>query len=288
MGPVLTLVLIACSAQVDPASPNGLSGGERPFEDTGAPDGPELPAEAVGAALAQVFSQPAPTSGSMALSYEALMTHRTLTCPQAERNTLDPWVVWAAEGSPCTTEAGWTWFGLANGMGSCEERDGEQIIDVGALVSFQATDPEGNTFVAGGTFYQGCTLRDSEGSCSGALTGEFVYPGASDWLYDGADAALYFTDSWEGARHELVFDGGISLPAGDVVFHELTVTPEEAQGRLGLRDPTGYWHEMTLEAGAGGCGALTFRGEPEGELCVDLAVWNTGLPQPEAVCTASP
>lgn len=285
---VFLMLLAACDAGEEGSAEPGLSGGARTFADTGEADEPALSGEEAGAALARFFAAAPPTSGSMALSYEALMTHRTLSCPAAEHPTLDPWVVWAAEGAPCTTESGWTWFGLANGMGSCEEVDGQQRVNVGALVSFRATDPDGNDFVAGGTFEQGCTFSDAEGACTGSLTGGFSYPAASGWLKQGAEAALYFTDRWEDARHELTYDGGIALGADSVVFHELTVTPEEAHGRIGLRDATGYWHEITLEEGSGGCGTLVWRGRAEGELCLDLGEWNAPLAQPEAVCSASP
>jgi hypothetical protein len=175
------------------ASPEpGLTGGERQFEDTGLPAGPAWSLEEVAARLAEVLSEPAPTSGGMALSYEELMSHRTLSCPQAEMPTLDAWVVWASQGAPCTTEEGWSWYGLANGAGGCMTGDGIDQVDVGALVSFEATDPQGQVFAAGGTFYQGCSFSESEGACVGALTGAFHYPAASGWLADGEGIGTSF------------------------------------------------------------------------------------------------
>jgi hypothetical protein len=267
------------------ASPEpGLTGGERQFEDTGLPAGPAWSLEEVAARLAEVLSEPAPTSGGMALSYEELMSHRTLSCPQAEMPTLDAWVVWASQGAPCTTEEGWSWYGLANGAGGCMTGDGIDQVDVGALVSFEATDPQGQVFAAGGTFYQGCSFSESEGACVGALTGAFHYPAASGWLADGVEAALYIDDTWEGDRHELLYDGGVTRGGVSLAFGELRVTPESVEGRIALRDPTDYWHEMTLTADSGGCGQMSWRGEAEGEVCIDASAWNAPIPLPERAC----
>ena len=285
---MICVLLIGCTSpgtnEAEAAPEPGLSGGERPFEDTGLPEGPTWSLDEVAARLAEVLSQPAPTSGSMALSYEELMGHRSLTCPQAETASLDIWVVWASAGSPCTTEEGWTWYGIANGAGGCSSADGMEDVQVGALVSFEATDPQGEVFEAGGTFHQACRFSEREGECEGALTGAFHYPAATGWLADGVESALYVGDTWEGDRHELLYDGGVTRGGLSLAFHELRVTPEHVEGRIALRDPTDYWYEMMLTADSGGCGQMSWRGEVLGEVCIDASAWNAPIPHPEKAC----
>ena len=284
---MFTLLLVACSAETEPTeSPAGEDG--RVFVDTGEPEAPALQLAEVGAFLNGRFAETAPSAGSMAVAYTELMGHRTLTCPKAEYATLKTWVVWAAEGEDCTTEDGWVFSGLANAQGACEKIDGGTMVDVGVLASFQVTDPDGLLFYGGGSFNQRCEWTDAEGWCDGALTGAFGYGAVEGWLGEGIDSSVFVTDTWVGEDHELTYSGGLGFADGDVTFQELVVNAQGATGGLSVRDPTGYWHELEFAENGGGCGQLRWRGQPEGELCLDLSVWRAPIERVESTCPTSP
>lgn len=247
---------------------------------------PDWSREVVAAFLEDRLARLRPDSEPIVLAYDTLMGHREFGCPLAEVATLAHWVTWANDSSGvCTTDAGWTWFGLADGHAYCELDDtGTSLVDIGALVSFDVYGPAGEHDFAGGTFGQSCVWTAEAGECEGWLTGSFLFSMESDWLAEGIEASVFILDTWEGDAHTILLDGGAGYGEGDIAFQSLTLSDAGSEGGLSVRDPTGYWHELDVDAD--GCGNLTWRGLDEGTLCLDFSTWSLPLGRAEYVCSS--
>jgi hypothetical protein len=211
-----------------------------------------------------------------------MMSHRSGNCPRLERDDREDWSTWFGGQDPvnhpevesCTTPDGWEFYGLSITGRACVTReDGPFTVEFGLLASYLVTSPEGLVSQGGGSNVQTCTWEGESGTCTSQITGEFRFGAESGWVGEGIDASLVTEGAWNGDDWTLTVDGGAGFEAGDVFFEALALTPAGASGKVSLRDPTGFWHEVALDAD--GCGDVTWRGAPSGRICPDFSAWLT-------------
>ncbi len=194
----------------------------------------------------------------------ATMAEGDEVCPGHPTNLGPP----SVDEQGCTASTGWHYAGIATySEGGWSDGDEGQTWFGLFQGDFAITAPDGSAFVGGGTFAYDGLRQDGESGFQGSVEGTFAWPGGAGWLASEASVALALS----GDDTTLVLDGGIDVGT-TLAFDELTwgSCPEQPTGTLSIRDPSGWWYALALEA-CGGCGSLSFGGVDAGEGCVDLA-----------------
>ncbi len=272
----------ACAGSVEPPADDA------PEQDTGgthpAIDPPRqtlvLTEEEALATVEATLAEGLPDVLDLHALYEEVMGHRELGdpgCPIYEnRDSTGPGGNWFDRG--CTTAEGWTYFGNAIGLHITGlNPDGLPIDSVGALASYQITDPNGAMFVGGGGYnLERVLVEDGRISLFGTFGGSYVYPGVEGWLHDGVEVSLFFEGELNqngvgDSPGQVRIDGGVGRAEGQLSFRELIIERGETMrlgGQIDLRDPSGYWFHLALEGSERPCGTLWAEGIDPHDVCL--------------------
>lgn len=281
----IVLLLLACAA--DPAPPAWVD----PTADDDWSDlvptpsrGPALTADEVAERVALALADGLPLPQPVLADYRELLAHGDAACPG---DTF-------AEGfqviGGCTTAEGYTYQGAA-GLQVDDRRtvaeDGSWTGEASVLTApadYVITRPDGTRLQAGGTLSIR-VARDAGGDrWSAAILGTWQDDGLPGWLGDGYSGALTVEGSEPpGGEPTQKVDGALTVHGASLQLAGVLVAPETCAdgaqaGAVRLRQDDGTWYTLTLDAGCGGCGTLTWDDtEALGEACVDLSALPASL-----------
>ena len=278
-----------CHLDEDTAAPAD-SGEEAAWEATG-PDSPTWDSvEAI--RTEQAFATDMVDPEDVIAAYKEVFAHRSPGCPDTEDpDQVGANGVWFTRG--CTAEDGSTFEGQGIFADVCAmEDDGGGPApqrDVGLLAQFEMSDPAGQSFLGGGGMSLRCSRKaDGSGLCYTEFGGSYTWEGGTGWIRGGADVSLIVEHSWSEEERWTRLQGGVGLPDLDVAFDDVFIDHKACAGKptgtLRVRDPSGWWHELTYAEDCSGCGTLSWHGQDEGTVCLDLGVYLedalTGWEQP--------
>ena len=166
----------------------------------------------------------------------------------------------------------------------CEAESGTYYRGVGEFVDYGEkgwrvwaecliVDADGARFEAGGHAWR----REWQATSTGAwrqrdsFDGTWLWEGDDGWLAEPVSGALEAMARRGPDGVLLTLDGAVTVRGLSVAARALSLGPNgEVRGALGIRDPSGAWHEATFDGGT--CGALVFDEIlDEGEVCLDLS-----------------
>jgi len=213
--------------------------------------------------------------------YVGFLSQRDSDCPPMEnKNSKGYSGVWATvAGETCTASSGYSYFGLALFFEelqiSGEEFEGQVFTTdrwgFSMVASYELTDPDGYTFIGGGSAVHSWELMEDESiQWEAFIGGTFSYAPAGGWLGEGIDASLFMDGSLINGRRLANLQGGIGYPGVDISFEDFIFDSDVGYpvGTFRLRDSTDYW--FSIELGAGGCGPMTWRHLDLGEHCIEI------------------
>ena len=215
--------------------------------------------------------------------YVSFLSNRDADCPPGESEDIEGYGgVWATViGESCTADTGYTFLGLSlfyeelvfageklgkTGTLATEDRWGYSMV-----ASYELTDPEGFSFIGGGSsIHSWAQQEDGAIAWNSFIGGTFSYSPAGGWMGDGIDASLFMDGSLVDGRRIANMQGGVGYSGADISFEALTYDSDVGYpvGTFRLRDATNYW--FSIELGEGGCGPMTWRHLNLGEQCVDI------------------
>lgn len=287
---MLLLLVLSCT---EPPCPDGsiraadglcyLTDEEETTADTPefGPLEPALTAEEAIAEMERALSWGLVDAVSIFDVYVSFLNQRDSDCPPMENKNAQGYSgVWATiEGETCTATTGYSYFGLAlffeEIQVSGDEFEGQVFTTdrwgYSMVASYELTDPDGYSFVGGGTAIHSWELLEDESiQWDAFIGGTFSYPPAGGWLGEGIDASLFMNGTLINGRRQASLQGGIGYPGVDISFEEFTYDSDvgHPQGIFRLRDSTDYWFSIELDAD--GCGPMTWRHLDLGEQCIDL------------------
>ena len=229
------------------------------------PPPPSLDSAEVSAAILEALAGGIPEPLSARRTYIDALDHRDAFCPGGgDLSIIGEW-------AGCTAASGWQFAGYTEYSGSSSP---EAIEDFHLLADFRFHDPAGHRFVGGGELDFSLSIDDGDRSWSSEVSGTFSYAGATGWMTpDGASATLSTTGSWTGSTWSVNLQGAVTNGVQAVHMDGLTAHSEtcaaQASGTISLRDPSGYWYDLSLTCG---CGEVQYASaEVIGETCVDLS-----------------
>ncbi len=269
----MLLALAACSApsvaDSAPAADAAWSGVDA--WDPPAPDwGPAQVEAEISAVLAQGFPTPVPT----ALDFEAFIARVAAEgAPGGTGARIEAESIVAeydGEGSlqdGTTYEGGWIYT-----KATTPDPQGNLPVELRFLASFTLVDPDGLPYIRGGeTRAHIVHTPDGSGEYFYKLGGRWSYPAADSWVGLDQSAAMEMKGTRTAAGDALLLQGGIDGTL-EVYVRDLTFDPAVCGGlpvgELLVRDPTWYWHTITLTDDCSGCGQAEWAGAAEGEVCV--------------------
>ena len=227
---------------------------------------PSLTVQEVGQLIEEKFLSRIPEPFSLRDSYLSMLQGAGFECPDLQGNSFGH--------QDCVSEQGYHFYGLAF-YGDGTEVWGEEGYHCEMQASFELTNPEGQTFIAGGGFgYEG--IRDSEGGSSwmAFIQGTFSFPGATGWLREGASSALLIVGTHKYDDWEIEMSGGVGDKDYYLYFQDVNVTSGSCghhTGSIGLRDPNGGWYWWEKTDSCEDCGELFFNSQEMGTLCLDMS-----------------
>lgn len=152
------------------------------------------------------------------------------------------------------------------------EADGGELQDFRFIASFTITDPDLVPYIRGGEIRTTVTRTpDGSGRFYSVIGGRWSYAPSDSWVGLDQSVAVDLQGERTPAGDQVVLSGGLD---GDVTLYvrDLTFDPGVCGGlpvgEVLLRDPTFYWHTITLTDDCTGCGEASWAGLPEGEVCV--------------------
>lgn len=264
---ILTMWLIL------PAGCTGASPVTNPATDTTAPavsaPVPEWTGEQAAAQMESLADQDFPDPTQLRELYLSMLQAGDSRCPGENIDEL-------ADGSiplgGCTSSTGYHYVGLSEFTESNDDGWSFAL----TLGDLYITDPNGDTFSAGGTFSYDAKVTDAGSQWKGDATGTFSYPGGTHWVAEGGSLA-YWVEGGTAVDHEwLLLSGSIGGPLGtdNLYFDQLLYDSdcgESPVGGLRVRGGDGRWYHLEFDADCSGCGTLTFSDTVEmGQVCVDL------------------
>ncbi len=243
-----------------------------PGPDTGMPTvtverpAADLSADEVAAHVQAALALGIPDPLSARLAYINALENRDAFCPGGgDLSIIGEW-------DGCLAESGWRFAGYTEYTGPT---DPSEVGDFHLLADFRFQDPEAQMFIGGGDLELTLTGEGSDRTWSSLVSGTFSYAGSEGWISsEGAGAILQTDGTWAGSVWSLALNGAINWGEEGVHFESVSADSEscDAQptGRIGLRDPSGYWYAMDLVCG---CGPVHFHEtEDLGEACVNLRI----------------
>ena len=240
-------------------------------EDTASPELPTLPATTLSAdevapTLQALIAAELPEMDSLAAVFESTLAQMDDNCPGQDGTMF-------AIDEACTAASGYTYYGVCT-WGTIEQQMGDQNVWVygSGLTSLEITDPDGHTFVAGGTALFESTWNDYRLEWALQIKGTFHYPPADSWLRNRVSASLEYRGAVEDGANMMELTGGFAFEDQSVYFDALTwqLGCQEPAGSIQLRDPAGVWFSLTLPDDCSGCGTVSLADQPVGEGCVAI------------------
>ena len=197
------------------------------------------------------------------------MEQRSSSCPQLENPNADDWMgVWDDD---CSTAAGNHYFGTALYGADQISDEHIEVWIFNILCSFELTDPQGDTFIAGGEIEFKRERSDYEITLEARINGSFSYPPESDWLGRDTHASLFISGNIQNEKAMLNLYGGFSQNEQALFFDNLTLVDQDCGttiiGRLSLRDPSHYWIHVDFEP-CNPCAQVSWLDSSLGELCI--------------------
>ena len=232
--------------------------------DLGGPQSPELSLDVLEESVLAAFQSGLPTSIQLRNIYASFLQNRQGGCPAMENQSSGTWQgVWFDD---CSTTGGYHFWGTAIFF----EFDEENSWAFNGVASFQLQDPQGYTFLGGGEFESELITEEGVTSWFSRIGGTFLYPPYEGFYAQRGEASLFLEaqiteDSFSGQ-----IDGGVAFT--DVTFYFNSVTFDNGicdglpQGELKVRDSSDFWFSVNMED-CSGCGEVTWRAQPQGELC---------------------
>jgi len=266
-------LVVACGPSAEPAPPVD----EAPAEDQAIPqlevDDPvaEWGAAEVEAAVEHVLGDDVPTPVAPRDAYLALMAEGDEVCPGDPLQILDAFL------TGCTSSSG-IWYA---GISEWQEQHSvdhfgkfELELDMWALLGdFEIVDEEGREFHSGGHVAAWSLQLAGMHRRGAEMSGSWLWEGHDGWLDQEMSASMSYLVDSAGSARSLVIDGGLTVQGVTLHMEELTFgqgCPAHPQGELDVRDPSGSWHRISLEA-CEPCGPVSYGGaEPHGEACFDF------------------
>lgn len=282
----MLLLLGGCTGSApcpeDSCSDDAEPGAGNPLFDVQVPTTLERPLEEVLALLEDRLALGLPTPLRVREVYRDLMNQREwdtvldLPCPTFEDQTSDTWIgVWQSD---CDTTTGYHFYGVANyfEIGESDESDETTaLFELAMLSSFEISDPEGLTLIGGGTM--GLEREHAAGTVTlvANIGGTYRYPGASGWIGAGADTSLTVAAEVVDGQGTLTLSGGVGYEGLDVDFRATEFPVGGCDmlpgGLVRVRDPSGYWLEMTF-ADCDPCAVTVFNDVEQGSACIGDAL----------------
>jgi len=266
-------LVVACGTPTEPEA--GIEA--VPEEDQALPqlevDDPvaEWEAAEVEAAVVRVFGDDVPTPVAPRDAYIALMAEGDDLCPGDPLQILDTFIM------GCTATSG-TWYA---GISEWQEQHNvdrfgkyEIELDMWALLGdFEIVDAEGREFHSGGHVAAWSLKLGGMHRRGAEMSGSWLWEGHDGWLDQGMSASVSYVVNSAGPARNLVIDGGLTVQGVTLHMDELTFghgCPAHPEGDLDVRDPSGSWHRISLQA-CEPCGPVSYGGgEPHGEVCFDF------------------
>jgi hypothetical protein len=262
---MIALLLAGCSGETA-APAEDMQGA---FSDIGGPGSPEMGRKAMEEGFIEAMETGMPSALQLRDLYEDFMLKREPDCPHMENQESDSWGgVWYDD---CSTAEGYRFFGNAY-YEEEETQEGDlHLWTFNTVSSFELTDPDGETFTAGGEFESEWESGGGGTSWFFRIGGTYTYSPKGGWLASRGEASLYMDGEIgeEGLAAKL--DGGIGLDGSALYFNQVLMEPEVCgglpQGEILVRDGTGFWFSTVLED-CSGCGQTQWRDEELGESCI--------------------
>ena len=231
-------------------------------------DPPEFSIEELEQRTNASLSAGLPTMMNVQMQYEESILFRDSNCPEFNGESNGTHGNWLAD---CTTESGAYFYGFATyfeqPFGSMEGMYASAL-----TASFEIINPQGDTFVAGGTALM--HLNEFPKFIEMRLTGTFQRESDSVWMEEGSVSLQVFGEL--DGPEPLDFMGGIQYPEIDIFLNEISSAPDQCegmpQGELEIRDSSGYWFTY-IAKGCTACGELLWRGYPYGTACLGEQLW---------------
>jgi len=227
---------------------------------------PSLTVQEVGQLIGANFLSRIPEPFSLRDAYLTFLQGADPVCPNRQGNSFGH--------QDCMSESGHHFYGLAF-YGDGTDVWGEEGYHCEMQASFELTNPNGETFIAGGGFgYEGIRAGEDGTSWMAFIQGTFSFPGANGWLKEGATAGLAVYGSHQGSDWEMEMLGGVGDDAYYLYFEDVTVTSGSCghhSGSIGLRDPNGGWYWWVKSDQCEECGDLYFNEQSLGSLCLDIS-----------------
>lgn len=150
--------------------------------------------------------------------------------------------------------------------------NGVELQDFRFIASFTITDPDQVPYIRGGEIRTTVTRTpDGSGRFYSVIGGRWSYAPSDSWVGLDQSVAVDLQGERTPAGDQVVLSGGLD---GDVTLYvrDLTFDPGVCGGlpvgEVLLRDPTFYWHTITLTDDCTGCGEASWAGLSEGEVCI--------------------
>ncbi len=209
------------------------------------------------------------------LYLEMLDQGRDGSCPNSDGTT-----IFAMLTDSCTSDKGYTFYGIAAFLEDTKQPDDPQpdaadyVFNM-APASFGITDPDGDTYYAGGAFYYEGRFDDDDVTWAGETNGSFGYPKSEGLIGAGYASSLDASGTYGPSGDSLTAMGSLNLNDIAAFIDELTWDTATcggvAQGSVRVRTADGYWYQASFGADCEACGPLTYADEAFGELCYDWA-----------------
>lgn len=284
----LLLLLVACSGAPDDAPtvaqpPDTESSDPTQPVDDGPVDvdipSPSWDADEVAVQLAAAFASGMPDPFSPRDTYVDFFTHADEDCPNSEQPYHLP-----GDYEACTTADGTVFFG-----------HGEYQVDIDAeatdsfylLGDFYMLDQDDARFDgAGEVLYTNVPLETGDADLIFDLfmSGTWGYEAATDWMSEPTSLVLWSYGIWARGAAIGTFDGTLTIGEHALFLQDLSFdtgtcsdgTP--VRGSMALRDPSGYWYDLSFPGSCDPCATVTWADGTElGEACVDFSFTPTDL-----------
>ncbi len=224
----------------------------------------EVPA-GIEAALGSGIAEPWGT----VLAWLGLFDHADASCPNG-----DAWNL-PIDYAGCETSDGWHFAGTAELL----RFDGTGVTGFQLSNDCEVIEPDGTRYFGDGQLSMEAPTGSGRFWVNGS--GTFAWPSAGGLLGSGHSMMLHMEGGLRAEGGTLAVDGISAVAGAAVSFEGVAVDTESCAGgtgTIGLRDPSGGWHALVLDAACDGCGTVSYDGTETGRACVDLApMWAASL-----------